>query len=67
MSRTDKAEHLKFLISNFLYEARELEDMVNRWKKHDDPGSDPGLQYEQEMKMDEEWKELVNFAKQLDQ
>jgi hypothetical protein len=67
MTRTDKAEHLKFLISNFLYEARELEDMVNRWEKHDDPGSDPGLQYEQEMKMDNEWKELVNFAKQLEQ
>ena len=55
---------LKNLISDWEDEKQNLDNMVESWEQYDDPGSDPGLQYEQEMKVEECWNELSKFCKE---
>jgi hypothetical protein len=62
MYREDIILELKSLISDYEYEKRELSYMIGQWEEYDDPGSDPGLQYEQEIKLENEWKKLVKFC-----
>lgn len=58
-----KITTLKALISEYENEKEILDDMVRDWEEYDDPGSDPGLQYEQEMMVDECWNKLSEFCK----
>lgn len=65
LSRERTIYKLKELISEYEEEVRELEQMCRQWNDHDDPGSDPGLQYEQECKVDKMYQEVIQFAKTL--
>jgi hypothetical protein len=56
---------LKILISDWEEEKDRMKEMKTYWEEFDDPGSDPGLQYEQEMKMDEAFERIVDFCKQF--
>lgn len=62
MFREDIILELKSLITDYEYEKRELSYMIGQWEEYDDPGSDPGLQYEQEVKLENEWNKLVKFC-----
>ena len=62
MYREDIILELKSLINDYEYEKRELSYMIGQWEEYDDPGSDPGLQYEQEIKLENEWNKLVKFC-----
>ena len=62
MFREDIILELKSLINDYEYEKRELSYMIGQWEEYDDPGSDPGLQYEQEVKLENEWNKLVKFC-----
>ena len=57
---------LKNLISDYEEERDELSAMVSRWEDHDDPGSDPGLQYEQENRVAKAYNRVVEYAKKLE-
>jgi hypothetical protein len=63
MSNEDIIYTLKSLISEYENEKDNLENMVRDWEEYDDPGSDPGLQYEQEMKVEGCWNKLSKFCK----
>lgn len=65
MSREDNIYILKQFIEDYEDESRELTEMVYRWNHYDDPGSDPGLQYEQEMKVEKAYNKIVEFIKTL--
>ena len=62
MFREDIILELKSLINDYEYEKRELSYMIGQWEEYDDPGSDTGLQYEQEVKLENEWNKLVKFC-----
>lgn len=64
MHSGDIIRTLKALIRDWEYENQYLEDMIADWEEHNDPGSDPGLQYEQEMKVEKCWNELSKFCKE---
>ena len=64
MNSEDIIYRLKNLISDWEDEKQNLDNMVESWEQYDDPGSDPGLQYEQEMKVEECWNELSKFCKE---
>jgi len=53
---------LKWLIQEYEEEVSELRLMKDRWEEGD-PGSDPGLQYEQEMKIDSAFKAIQTYLK----
>ncbi len=57
---------LKELIGYYDEEKEELESMQKRWEEHDDPGSDPGLQYEQEHKVIKAYNNVIVHAKKLE-
>ena len=61
----DKIYKLKQLISEYEDETRELSEMIDRWSHYDDPSSDPGLQYEQELKVEDAYNQIVEFTKTL--
>ena len=63
MNNEDIIYRLKSLISDWEQEKENLDNMIRDWEEYDDPGSDPGLQYEQEMKVEECWNELSKFCK----
>ena len=63
MNNEDIIYRLKSLISEWENEKENLDNMRRDWEEYDDPGSDPGLQYEQEMKVEECWNELSKFCK----
>lgn len=63
MYREDIIYKLKELISDYEYEKRVLTDMIDSWNNHDDPESDPGLQYEQEYIVDNAYNAIVEFTK----
>ncbi len=53
---------LKSLIRDWEEEKEKLQEMQYLWEQGD-PGSDPGLQYEQENKINQCWDKLSAFAK----
>jgi len=57
-----KIEDLESLISDYKEEQRKLVDMIDLWENHGDPGSDPGLQYEQENIISESYNKIKEFA-----
>jgi hypothetical protein len=63
MDRTEIIYNLKSLIDDFESESETLSNMIDNWSNHNDPMSDPGLQYEQEMLVDKCWNDLVIFCK----
>jgi hypothetical protein len=63
MNNKDIIYRLKSLISEWENEKENLDNMVRDWEEYDEPTSDPGLQYEQEMKVEECWNELSKFCK----
>lgn len=63
MTQEQIIDRLKWLIQDWEEEVQCLEEMVDNWENHDDPGSDPGLQFEQEMKIERHWKEIADFCK----
>jgi hypothetical protein len=60
----DNISKLKSLIEDYEEEKRELRNMVSNWEDGD-PMSDPGLQYEQESKVDAAYNTIVEFAQTL--
>jgi hypothetical protein len=62
MNNEDIIYQLKSLISEWENEKRDLHDMIKNWENYQDPGSDPGLQYEQETKVEECWNVLSEFC-----
>lgn len=60
--REDLVSRLKSFIDDYEYEVRELGYMKDRWEEGDS-GSDPGLQYEQEMKIDAAYDQIIDFVK----
>ena len=44
-------QNLSIMLSIIEEEKRLLDEMVDNWNEHDDPCSDPGLQYEKEMEI----------------
>lgn len=55
-------QQLKSLINDYDMLSQELENMVFLWEKHDDPMSDPGLQFEKECEVEAAYLKIVNFA-----
>jgi hypothetical protein len=64
MNHEDIIRDLKNLIDDWEYEKNTLSSMMNLWEEYDDPGSDPGLQYEQEMLVDDKWNLITDFCKE---
>lgn len=64
MNHGDIIRDLKNLIDDWEEEKEILKSMVNLWDEYDDPGSDPGLQYEQEMMVDDKWNSITKFCKE---
>lgn len=64
MNHEDIIRDLKNLINDWEYEKNTLSSMMNLWEEYDDPGSDPGLQYEQEMLVDDKWNLITDFCKE---
>ena len=62
MIREDFLFYLKEHIRDYEYEKRELSMMVNDWNTHSDSEYDPGLQYEQEMKVDKLFNNIFEFV-----
>jgi hypothetical protein len=65
MRNIDKIYKLRNLINDYEYEVGVLDDMETSWNEYDDPGSDPGLQFEQSNKIEDSWNEIVEFCKEL--
>lgn len=65
MTRQDKIYKLKELISIHEHESYELTRMRERWNDHDDPGSDPGLQYEQELIVEKSYYKIIEYIKTM--
>lgn len=63
MKRDDFIYKLKELISEYEDDVYYLEEMIDDWEKHDDPCSDPGLQYEKELEVDRSFKSIIQFVK----
>lgn len=61
----DKVHRLKGLIIEYQDECDTLEDMQEAWNTYDDPGSDPGLQYEQELLISEAYGKIKDFVLQF--
>lgn len=59
----DKIYKLKSLIRDYEELKEELSTMIDLWNNHDDPMSDPGLQYEKECEVDKAYKAITEFAK----
>lgn len=64
MSHEGMIRDLKNLIDDWEYEKNTLSSMINLWEEYDDPGSDPGLQYEQEMLVEDKWNLITDFCKE---
>jgi hypothetical protein len=65
MTYNDNIRELKSLIEDYESETRRLEEMIDLWENHDDPCSDPGLQYEQENKAEAAYNKIVKFCATL--
>lgn len=65
MSREDMIIELKSLIREYEDLNEELSSMYEMWDKHDDPASDPGLQYEKETEVDKSYNAIREFAKKM--
>ena len=44
-------QNLSIMLSIIEEEKRLLDEMIDNWNEHDDPCSDPSLQYEKEMEI----------------
>lgn len=64
MNHEGMIRDLKNLIDDWEYEKNTLSSMINLWEEYDDPGSDPGLQYEQEMLVEDKWNLITDFCKE---
>jgi hypothetical protein len=64
MNHEGMIRDLKNLIDDWEYEKNTLSSMINLWEEYDDPGSDPGLQYEQEMLVEDKWNSITDFCKE---
>ncbi|MFA5366691.1 MAG: hypothetical protein WC333_02305 [Dehalococcoidia bacterium] len=62
MTYDDSIREIKSLIDDYEMEKRRLEDMIDAWENGGDPCSDPGLQYEQEMRVEETYRRILKFA-----
>ncbi len=60
--REDKIWKLETLIRDYKEESEKLTEMLQLWEEGD-PMSDPGLQFEQEGKIDKAYKKITDYAK----
>jgi hypothetical protein len=65
MRNSEVIHRLKSLIENYESELERYNEMVDSWVEYDDPGCDPGLQYEQEVIVENSWNELVDFCNKI--
>lgn len=65
INRKEIISELQWLINDFNSEDNELGNMIDRWNNDGDPGSDPGLQYTQEGKIDAVWDEIVKLCSKI--
>jgi hypothetical protein len=61
----DNIRELRSLFEDYESEKRRLEDMIDAWENGGDPCSDPGLQYEQENRVEETYRRIMIFSKKL--
>ncbi len=64
LSNEQAIQELEILIDLYKMEKRELDEMNERWE-NGDPESDPGLQYSQEMKIEDAFEHIKIFVKSL--
>lgn len=57
-----KVNRLKGFIIEYEDECNTLEEMQEAWNKYSDPGSDPGLQYEQELRISNAYEEIKSYV-----
>ena len=60
-----KIQELKSLISDYEEELELLEDIVYEWENYSEPASDPSLQFEQSLIIQESYEKIVEFTKTL--
>lgn len=65
MDREELIYKLEEAISEYKEEKETLKEMRNAWNRYNDPGSDPGLQYEQEEVVDRKYRDLKETCKLL--
>lgn len=65
LTHDEKIEELENLIRDYKEEQENLEQMVTNWEDEDDPMSDPGLQYEQEGKVEAIYNKIKEYSKTL--
>jgi hypothetical protein len=62
----EQIQKLESLIEEFNEECYVLEQMHINWDEYDDPLSDPGLQYEQEEKVNGLFDKIRDFARNME-
>lgn len=60
--KSDIVNELKRYIIDYEDECNTLEDMVEAWNEYGDPDSDPGLQYEQELRVSNAYDEIKSYV-----
>ena len=61
----EKIRKLKELIEDYEDKLKDLQDMQTQWDEFYDPGSDPGLQFEQEFRVDMAYDLIAKYSKTL--
>lgn len=64
-NRENITYQLESLINDWKEENYKLDEMIDDWETSNDPTCDPGLQAEQELKVDDRWNRLVNYIKEM--
>lgn len=62
MTREFSIDKLKTLIYDYDEQVAILLDLQERWKNDDDPTADPGLQFEQETKVENALKDIKRYV-----
>lgn len=65
MQQYQKIYELKCLISEWEDASEELDIVIDAWNSVGDPTCDPGLQFEQEEKINRLYNQIVEFAKSM--
>lgn len=67
MDREEIIYELEKAILEYKEEKLELSGMRYAWNKYEDPGNDPGIQYEQEEIVDKKFKNIIEILKSIKQ
>lgn len=65
MFPSDHIRALNWLIREYEEDSDELHRMIDLWDNHDDPMSDPGLQFEQSEKVEQKYKKVIKYLERM--